>query len=464
MSRILRSVLVFLLTFLIFLIPITAVLALHATLIEDESANMADNSLGFTYQRNSFYAAGRAWVFYMGYDAVNASHIYYKSSTNGVTWTARSEFTYITNGYDFSLHWDGTYCHTVWISNTALQNGVSYRRGTPNSDGTITWVATQEVKMASIADGYRYPTITALAGRPYLAYGHEVVGDILWSAESSNVTTGAWSPDLLFQNYDVTFGNVTINACIDAIPSAGVIHLTVENTIPPAMFSEVGSYKYTGGVWTDYETIGVGGFSTGLSSTMPWGDVINVVYNIVPGNNSFHRQSTPGGFWAIANPAVEICDGSYIHASLSLWESATGDMKCFFCDGLANNIAWKHWDQATVTWDVAYIELVTVADCHRMESSMGHESPLGVVYEDTDGADMDRVYYDYLDSFPATPTPLSSTSVNYIVILIIIVFILGGILAILDWTHGGLSSNELATIVICLVVGVIVCMGIWLSS
>jgi hypothetical protein len=34
----------------------------------------------------------------------------------------------------------------------------------------------------------------------------------------------------------------------------------------------------------------------------------------------------------------------------------------------------------------------------------------------------------------------------------------------LDWTRSGLSTGELATIVICLVVGVIVCMAIWLSS
>jgi hypothetical protein len=463
MKKWLSRSLILVLLLITVLIPTVFVSALHAVVMEDVSANMADISVGRTFQRDTFWGAGRAWVFYMGYDPLNASHIYYRSSADGVNWATRTLFCDVTNADQFSLYWDGVYVHTVWVCNDAMQPGVSYRRGTPNSNGTITWVATQEVQIPSIVDGYMLPTITAYGGRPYLAYGYMVGPTSLWSAESSNVTTGAWSPDVVFENLDITAGNFTATACIDAFPASGIINVTVENVIAPAVTQEVGAYMYWAGAWAPYETIDSAGTPSELFSTIAWGDYLNVIFvRSAPAWHTYHRQSAIGGIWAVAPPPIEICDGSYQIASLSLWDDANGDLKCFFADnGGANNIAWKMYDNALATWDVGYFELVTVNACDRLQSSVSHASPLGVVYEDFLMPDIDSVYYDWLDSFP--PTPIAP--INYVaafgswLFILIAVIVLATVAIILSALSGG---NMIENTMHILVVGVIIALAILL--
>jgi hypothetical protein len=258
----------------------------------------------------------------MGYDPFLATHMYFRSSTDGVNWQPRSFFCDITDADEFSLFWDGVNLHTVWVANDAVQNGINYRRGTPNSDGTITWVATQQVYLPSLADAYVLPTIAAYTGIPYIAYGHTVGATQVWGATASNQTNGTWAQDLVFENADLVAGNATVAACIDALPTTGIVHVTIESVVPPAMFPEVGSLRYTGGVWQPYETIiDSGAFGDSICSTVPWDTIMNVVTYVVPGGDISHRQSTPGGFWAIAPPPTIISAASYIHATVSIWDN-----------------------------------------------------------------------------------------------------------------------------------------------
>jgi hypothetical protein len=399
-----------------------AVLALHSVPMENMAVAIgADASVGRTFQRSTFYGAGRAWAFYMGYDPALATHMYFRSSTDGVNWQPRSYFCDVTDADEFSLFWDGTFIHTVWVANDALQNGVNYRRGIPNSDGTITWTATQAVYLPSLADAYVLPTITAYGSIPYIAYGHTVGATQVWGATASNQTNGTWAQDATFENTDLVAGNATVTACIDALPTSGIIHVAIESVVPPAMFPEIGSVRYTGGAWQPYETIiNTAAFGDSLCSTVPWGNVVNVIANFVPGNNISHRQSTPGGFWAIANPPVDISLNSYIHATVGIWDNTNGDLKCFFSDGLPGDISWKLYDNVLGTWDVGFFSLVT-AHADRLNSAQIHASPMGVVYENNLAPDSDIVYYDYLDSFPSSSTSRPASVSNIIVIAIIVI-------------------------------------------
>ena len=113
-------------------------------------------------QRKWFYANGRHWVFYS-----DGSNIGYKSSSDLINWT---DFTVIgptTYGNRISIYWDGRYIHYV---RTETTNPVKYRKGTPNSNGTVTWYS-DEVTVDSDTNAKGSPTITMDSdGYIWLAY------------------------------------------------------------------------------------------------------------------------------------------------------------------------------------------------------------------------------------------------------------------------------------------------------
>jgi len=87
------------------------------------------------HQRKSFYANGRFWVFYS-----DGTNMVYRTSTDGVTWSNATVVRGCVYGQYFSVWFDGTYLHYVYASGGYIY----YRRGTPNSDGTITWSADEQ--------------------------------------------------------------------------------------------------------------------------------------------------------------------------------------------------------------------------------------------------------------------------------------------------------------------------------
>jgi len=89
----------------------------------------------FPNQRKSFYASGRFWVFYS-----DGTNMVYRTSTDGSTWSAATTVRAASYGYYFSVWFDGTYLHYAYAYNSPIY----YRRGTPNSDGTITWSAAEQ--------------------------------------------------------------------------------------------------------------------------------------------------------------------------------------------------------------------------------------------------------------------------------------------------------------------------------
>jgi len=92
------------------------------------------------YNQGGFYAAGRYWTWYSdGTDEVMVS------SVDGVNWgnpvILKSPGT---SGSAFSGVFDGTYFHYIATYNRYL----GYRRGLPNSDGSITWSAPEQTAVA----------------------------------------------------------------------------------------------------------------------------------------------------------------------------------------------------------------------------------------------------------------------------------------------------------------------------
>jgi hypothetical protein len=92
-----------------------------------------------SFQRKAFYANGLFWVFYDNYPT---GYFVYRTSSDGVTWSDPTNVRAGEYGPHMSIFFDGTYVHYAY---TTYGSALYYRRGTPNSDGTITWSAAEQV-------------------------------------------------------------------------------------------------------------------------------------------------------------------------------------------------------------------------------------------------------------------------------------------------------------------------------
>jgi hypothetical protein len=114
-------------------------------------------NLGYAWQRKTLYAAGRFWLFFS-----NGTNTYYRSSIDGTTWSADTSIGACPDGYHFSLCFAGGYVHTVQSSSGGA---IYYRRGIPNSDGTVTWETARLVasgaasQLSVIVDSNGYPWV-----------------------------------------------------------------------------------------------------------------------------------------------------------------------------------------------------------------------------------------------------------------------------------------------------------------
>lgn len=96
------------------------------------------------FLRRSF-ANGLYWFFYS-----DGTNIVYRTSTDGLTWSAATTVRACASGDSFSIWFDGTYLHYAYASG----GGIYYRRGTPNADGTITWSNVEQAIGTTYGEAY----------------------------------------------------------------------------------------------------------------------------------------------------------------------------------------------------------------------------------------------------------------------------------------------------------------------
>lgn len=99
-------------------------------------------------QWKTLFAAGLYWAFYN-----TGSQIVFKTSSDGSTWSAATPVCPVSGGYQFCIFFDGTYIHYARGSST-----IFYRRGIPQSNGTIAWSATEQ----QVATGIQVSTVVPM--------------------------------------------------------------------------------------------------------------------------------------------------------------------------------------------------------------------------------------------------------------------------------------------------------------
>jgi hypothetical protein len=138
------------------------------------STSTSNLSVRFPHQHKAFYAAGRVWVFYSdGTDGV------YRTSTNLESWSSAATFrSGITDGAEFSMWFDGTYLHYAYAKWNTANTPIYYRRGTPNSDGTITWSADEQTARPAVSGVWWFGPHVGVdtSGYAWVFYQYRVYG------------------------------------------------------------------------------------------------------------------------------------------------------------------------------------------------------------------------------------------------------------------------------------------------
>lgn len=87
-----------------------------------------------------FYDVGRWWVFYLG----DNRDFNFTSSTDGKNWNTPTKIGRVWDSsvqYKMAIYFNGTYVEYVWM---ASGQDIRYRKGIPQSDGSISWLAVQQ--------------------------------------------------------------------------------------------------------------------------------------------------------------------------------------------------------------------------------------------------------------------------------------------------------------------------------
>jgi len=164
------------------------------------------------FQRKAWYAAGRHWIIYLKKSAASPDGgFYWRSSTDGMSWSAASLFweigeetppgcEVISECDELNVYFDGTYLHAVFVfarnsdNSEDVYNNIWYRRGIPNSDGTITWSFDWAVALArdtTTVKGYA-SIVCDTNGYPWIDY---------WQSEGLDpqkyTPTGDWDRNVI---------------------------------------------------------------------------------------------------------------------------------------------------------------------------------------------------------------------------------------------------------------------------
>jgi hypothetical protein len=327
-----------------------------------------NDATSLPFQRKSFYANGRHWVWYS-----NGTDLGYCTSTDGLTW---SNFTAVRNctiGNASAICFDGTYVHYVYSDFNGLGSGsIYYRRGTPNSNGTITWPAAEQTVLSATYDphadvggpwtGYLLPSISVDSnGYPYIGYvRHDSCGSYYnydienltapvdtyypYVTESNN-NNGTWSTASGFP-YQLS-GTSNSSWAVSPIPltSGKMLAIYAYNG------TTVKAQKYDGSSWgSEANTTSAIGNNYYFSAAAQ-GDNVHLVflktstYDIIYtdytySSNSFGTETT-----------VQSSATSTTAPVLSI-DTATNDLYCFWAGSpTANHIYYKKYNATTATWD-----------------------------------------------------------------------------------------------------------------
>jgi len=288
-----------------------------------------------SFQRKTGYDKGLFWVFYS-----DGSDLVYSTSPDGTTWTNRGGITAEDQQYGYrSSFWFGeTYLHGTWASNL----GISYRRGTLNADGSITWSAPEQT--ARITPGinftiYLYVSIDS-DGYPFICYLEGNPGDWIPYVTKSQWNNGSWSTQAGFPHKVGRYSGLMSRALIVPLTSLKMYVVWYRSGV-----------GLNGTLWN----------GTGWETQVFLGDCSSF-YSVVADGDTVHLAFLNGTTWALQYKAYTYGSGwgSEVTIDSGLSDSApvlsidvdTHVLYCFWTrnDTIFYNMRVTYWSSYTYNW------------------------------------------------------------------------------------------------------------------
>lgn len=347
------------------------------TIAEDTFVNR-QGSITHAFQRKGFVAQDRYWLVYM--DSC-AEGFFYSSSDDGTNW---DDPVFILNG-ETGLSWpnypiegsnesdelnvtfDGTYAHFVYVWNRnipdalepgASSNNIWYRRGVPNSDGTITWSSDWTVALArnnTTVKGYASIT-TDTDGYPWISYW-ESAG--IYTYENSNYATpdGTWNEMVIKST--TKDGSFTASTPYELKHNAqyratGALVQLTEDKLYWVGIGEIQSPKvigrlWNGSSWGNEETISTDAYGVYRFSLVQYGDVVQLAWLSNDKAKIYHATRTESG-WSTPITIVSGIPTTYASSLTLSVNRVTGDLYLFYPDYDENHIYYCEFDYAEGEW------------------------------------------------------------------------------------------------------------------
>jgi len=327
-----------------------------------------------TLQRKGFYAAGRFWSFYVEYvlgnwpgDAELRGLIVFRTSTDGITWSAKTDIAQDwLHGAGFSVYFDGVYFHYVRVR-IWYDTGLSYRRGLPNSDGTVTWSAAEQVIFAHDAwHLYEDPSIVLDSdGYPWVGYDHgEASGYPFnwafdWSVTKSSAKDGTWVTEETWLLPEAGHNQGFVWSSLGEIVALtdGKLYSIYISHFPNAGGNwHVMGKLWSGTSWGAEETISTTYVHSEFfseASAIAVGDDVHVAFLAEPDAGVCYVKRTYGVGWG--STEVVLSSGSEVTSPILSCDAATGDIYCFWeSSPTADHIYFRIRDAESQTWGAVY--------------------------------------------------------------------------------------------------------------
>jgi hypothetical protein len=360
------------------------------------------------YQRKCFYANGLFWVFYC-----DGSNVIYKTSSTGSSWS--NPTTVRSSGFqgDYLCVWfNGTYmCYgfTTMFNNTALY----YRAGTPNANGSISWLGSEQTAVAAMANATYNDITVAIDNNGYAWAGYRL----------GNVTTGAVGYPYVTKSQwtNGTWGTAPsgfpyeLNSATSADWCVSVIPLTDGKMLAMYGGSKVYARSWNGSSWSkevsttssleqvlQYSAVAIGDNVGLVFTTTPTSNGTSQHFNInytlySYSSNSFGAESIVQSF---ATPTTTITPDMCPSPVLSL-NIANNNLYCFWANNqtVANHIYYKQYTSATSQWDTSQTDWITEVQLfnnHTLSSFYSGNNLIGLEYMNRTTSPY-QIRFDYLN-------------------------------------------------------------------
>jgi len=332
----------------------------------------------FSYQRKSFYANGRFWVFWSnGRQAAGDFNILYSTSINGIIWTSPIIIRPCINSTMFSIWFDNTYVHYAYADKTKIY----YRRGIPNVDGTITWSAAEQV-ISTTYNRASFPMVSIDSN------GYVWVGYLDWTGASgsgyyayvikSGNNNGTWG--ITPSGFPYRCPGTSVN-----VAKATVIPLTLGKVLIiycTYMNRSFRSQYWNGSTWSGEKALSSVPYGTWAHSAVAEGDDVHLTflqkttYNIQYAKYTYAIDS-----WS-TEETIQIAATSQSDPVLCR-DIISNNLYCFwFKSPDSNTIYYKKringtWDSNPITW---ITDILTLSDNRLNCFYNSYSGKIGIMY------------------------------------------------------------------------------------